>query len=93
MIDCRFILQSIVSNQLHHKRKCYCAFTDFQKTFDIIYRNGIWLKLCEIGDSNVNLLNPYIEVSNYAVSCPTALIVIGVKQGEPLSPLLFYFVS
>ena len=35
-IDRLFNLQSIVSNQLHHKRRIYCAFIDFQMSFDLI---------------------------------------------------------
>ena len=50
-IDGLFILQSIVSNQLHRKRRVNCAFIDFQKAFDLMYRNAIWYKLCEIGAS------------------------------------------
>ena len=47
--DCLFILQPIVKYQLCHKRKLYCAFIDFQKAFDHIYKNGIWYKLGETG--------------------------------------------
>ena len=39
-VDCLFILQTIVNIQLHKKRKMYCAFVDFKKAFDLVYRNG-----------------------------------------------------
>ena len=51
-IDCLFILQSIVKNQIYRKRKLHCAFIDFQMAFDLIYRMvfGInyakWVLLC-----------------------------------------------
>lgn len=95
-VDCLFILQSIVNNQLYHKRKLYCAFIDFQKAFDLVYRNGIWYKLCEIGASLnfvksvkaiYNSVKLYVRSLGKISDCFDSYI--GVKQGEPLSPLLF----
>ena len=48
-VDCLFILQTIVNMQIRKKRKLLCAFVDFKKAFDLVYRNGIWFKLCEYG--------------------------------------------
>ena len=95
-VDCLFILQSIVNNQLYHKRKLYCAFIDFQKAFDLVYRNGIWYKLCEIGAS-LNFVKSVKAIYNSVKLCVRSLgklsdcfdSYVGVKQGEPLSPLLF----
>ena len=49
-VDCIYILQAIINKQLSGKRKLYCAFIDFRKAFDLVYRNGIWFKLCELGN-------------------------------------------
>ncbi|MEW8545044.1 MAG: reverse transcriptase family protein [Candidatus Thiodiazotropha sp.] len=95
-VDCLFILQSIVNNQLFHKRKLYCAFIDFQKAFDLIYRNGIWYKLCEIGAS-LKFVKSIKAIYNSVKICVRSMgklsdcfdSLVGVKQGEPLSPLLF----
>ena len=95
-VDCLFILQSIVNNQLYHKRKLYCAFIDFQKAFDLVYRNGIWYKLCEIGTS-LNFVKSVKAIYNSVKLCVRSLgkvsdcfdSYVGVKQGEPMSPLIF----
>ena len=95
-VDCLFILQSVVKNQLYHKRKLYCAFIDFQKPFDLIYRNGIWYKLCEMGAS-LRFVKSVKAIYNSVKLCVRSLgkfsdcfdSIVGVKQGEPLSPLLF----
>ena len=95
-VDCLFILQSVVKNQLYHKRKLYCAFIDFQKAFDLIYRNGIWYKLCEMGAS-LRFVKSVKAIYNSVKLCVRSLgkfsdcfdSFVGVKQGEPLSLLLF----
>ena len=94
--DCLYILQSIVSNQLYHKMKLYCAFIDFQKAFDLVYRNGIWYILCELGASlkvvkSVKAIYNSVKLGVGSLGkfpdCSDSFI--GAKQGEPLSPLLF----
>ena len=50
-IDCLYILQAIVNRQLNKKKKIYCTFVDFKNAFDLVYRNGIWFKLCNNGAS------------------------------------------
>ena len=112
--DCIFVLNYIINKVLHEeKRKLYCAFVDFKKAFDLVYRNGILFKLLEYKVSSkfvIMLQSIYSNVkscvknkytcnnenqdnntsgnnqgmySNYFDSYS------GVKQGEPLSPLLF----
>jgi hypothetical protein len=31
------------------KKKLYCAFIDFAKAFDTVWRNGLWNKLLPLG--------------------------------------------
>ena len=72
-VDCIFTLNSIINKVIHYeKKRLYCAFVDFRKAFDVVYRDGIWLKLFRAGVTT-KIVNSYT----------------GVKQGEPLSPLLF----
>ena len=40
-VDCIYILQAIITKQLSSKRKLYCAFIDFKKAFDLVYRNDL----------------------------------------------------
>lgn len=96
-IDCIFVLQSIINKVIYNeKKKLYCAFVDFKKAFDTVYRNGIWYKLMNSGFSCkfIKMLKSmYCSVktcvkvngnlSDYFDS------YMGVKQGETLSPLLF----
>ncbi|MCG8046840.1 MAG: reverse transcriptase family protein, partial [Candidatus Thiodiazotropha endolucinida] len=74
----------------------YCAFVDFRKAFDLVYRNGIWVKLISLGVSSkmVNMLKAIYESVKSCVRVKGRLSeyfdsYMGVKQGEPLSPLLF----
>ena len=94
--DCIFILQAIMNRQLSNKRKLYCAFIDFKKAFDLVYRNGIWYKLCKIGAS-LKFVSAVKAIYNSVKVCLKSLgktsecfdSLVGVKQGEPISPLLF----
>ena len=95
-IDCLYILQAIVNRQLNKKKKIYCTFVDFKKAFDLVYRNGIWFKLCNNGAS-VKIVSAIKAIYNSVKVCVRSMgkvsecfdSLVGVKQGEPLSPLLF----
>ncbi|VDI28266.1 Hypothetical predicted protein [Mytilus galloprovincialis] len=78
------------------KKKLYCAFVDFEKAFDTVWRDGLFYKMLL---NNINgkmynvILNMYSDIKsrisyNYCNSeyfaCDN-----GVRQGENLSPFLF----
>lgn len=95
--DCIFILHSIINRVINKERKkVYCAFIDFKKAFDLVYRNGIWFKLLTTGVSSkfVKILQSMYMSVKTCVKVNGSLTqyfdsYMGVKQGEPLSPLLF----
>ncbi|MCG8046600.1 MAG: reverse transcriptase family protein, partial [Candidatus Thiodiazotropha endolucinida] len=95
--DCIFILHALINKVINcERKKLYCAFIDFQKAFDLVYRNGIWFKLLNSGVSSkfVKCLEAMYESVKICVKVNGSLTqyfdsYMGVKQGEPLSPLLF----
>jgi hypothetical protein len=95
-VDHAFVVKSILDIFMFHKKKLYCAYIDYQKAFDSIWRAGLWSKLLNYGIKGkvyrvVNSLYQNVKSciclngtrSEYFES------VIGVRQGENLSPLLF----
>lgn len=77
-------------------KRLYCAFVDMRKCFDSIYRNGLWMKLYNMG-INGKLLriirSMYTSVKSCVKRCYTFSeffdISVGLRQGEIISPILF----
>ena len=96
--DCIFILHSIIQKVLVNKSKLYCAFIDYEKAFDTVNHDALWIKLVKSGVS-CKMLNMIKAIYANVKSCirngksmSTSNffdVSLGVKQGEPLSPLLF----
>jgi hypothetical protein len=42
--DNLFIFHILIHNMKKKKKKLYCAFIDFAKAFDTVWRNGLWNK-------------------------------------------------
>ena len=97
-IDAIFVLNSIISQTLCKKKRLYCAFVDFKTAFDSINRFKLWLKLSKIGIKGKLLQILYSMYSNVK-SCVTVRgyiseyfrSMLGLMQGEVLSPILFSF--
>ncbi|KAL4233948.1 hypothetical protein ACF0H5_005603 [Mactra antiquata] len=78
------------------KTKLFCAFVDFKKAFDSVWRAGLWAKLFKY---NVNgklfsiIKNLYENVKSCLLINNTKSDFFqcsrGVRQGENLSPILF----
>ena len=63
--DCIFRLKSITDSTVNAGKKFFCAFIDFRKAFDLVYRNGIWFKLlsCGVSSKFVNMIRKmYVKV-------------------------------
>ena len=78
------------------KKKLHCAFIDFEKAFDLLYRNSLFFKLI---NNNINgkfyriVENMYSDAKSCIVhnnkKSDMFVCEIGVRQGEHLHPLLF----
>jgi hypothetical protein len=95
--DNLYILQMLIEQNTHKCKKMYYYFVDFRKAFDTVPRDLLWQVLDEMGivgrfmqclqsmysQDNVRVMHPTEGLST-RFSCG-----IRVKQGCPLSPLLF----
>ena len=106
-VDAIFIILGIISNILQNKFKLYSAFVDFRKAFDklnrriLIYkllRNGLGTKFVAMIKCTkfVAMVKSIYSSVRFRVEAGGVLSdafdnLLGVKQGEPLSSLLFLF--
>ena len=95
-IDCIFVFQSIITKMLSTGEKLYCAFIDFSQAFDRIERGFLWYKLIHEGISSrmLRAVQAMYTVVKSIIKCHNVLSepfqsMQGVKQGDPLSPLMF----
>ena len=95
-VDAIFILHSIINQNFVNKKRLYCAFVDFSKAFDLVYLNGLWYKLINLGVTG-NMIKLLMSMYSQVRSCVRHMneitdfftCAIGLRQGEILSPFLF----
>jgi exonuclease III len=94
--DNAFILNHIIEKYRSQKKLVYAAFIDFRKAYDCISRPLLWQCMRSFGlhGSFLNSLISMYENVQICVRVDGELgdcfnSEIGVKQGDPLSPLLF----
>ena len=97
-VDCIFLFHSIISKTLSRGEKLYCSFVDFRRAFDTVNRKYLWQKLIQnnVSSKMVKCLQSMYENVKACVKFKHKLSSfftseIGVKQGDPLSALLFVF--
>ena len=92
-----FVINTIVNKIVKvEKKKLFSAFIDFEKAYDRVNRNLLFLKLQRLGINGLfyrNIKAMYKNVS-YLVKLTKGLLdrigsSLGLKQGGVLSPLLF----
>ncbi|MCG8075583.1 MAG: reverse transcriptase family protein [Candidatus Thiodiazotropha taylori] len=91
-----FSLNALFELCRSRNQKFYCAFIDFSRAFDSVWRIGLWKKLLE-NDINGKFFqivhNMYngikSSVSVNGQDSPFFTCNCGVRQGENLSPVLF----
>lgn len=73
------------------KKQLYCAFIDFRAAFDRVNRAKLFAKMKKLGIPEY-LIKAIAEIYNstpYTIGTTTFVTEMGLKQGCPLSPLLF----
>lgn len=95
-IEASFVLNTLIDEYRNIKRPLYVAFVDFRKAYDGISRDALWECLSRLGvcDSYLRVLKAMYDIVALRVRSngnmgPEFSSRVGVKQGDPLSPLLF----
>ena len=95
-VDHAFILNCMIEYVLSIKGKLFCAFIDYRKAFDCVWRKGLWYKMNKMGIQGkvfATIKSMYKAVKSCVVSngkhSDFFMCNSGVRQGENLSPLLF----
>ena len=83
-LDNLFVLFNFFEILKNKKNKMFCAFIDFEKAFDKVWRDGLWYKLL-LNNMNGNMYNIIVNMYSGTKSeffpCNN-----GVRQGENLFP-------
>ena len=95
-IDNVYTLNEVVQGRLREDKPTYAFFLDAQKAYDTVWRDGLWLKLWDMGVKGKmwRVVKGMYEVSRSAVlldgeKSTMFSVEQGVAQGCSLSPILF----
>ena len=91
-----FLLKTLIDKSTRQNKKLYAAFIDFKKAYDTVNRNKLLntLNLIGIGDRMMKNIGALYSDVRYAIKLEGKILDpissnLGLKQGCPLSPLLF----
>ena len=100
-VDCIFVLSAIISKVINGNagnKKLFCAFIDYEKAFDKVDRYWLWYKLMQ-EDFSPRMLKILKSMYKSVRACikynntfsDLLKSDLGLKQGDPLSPILVMF--
>ena len=92
-----FLLQTIIEKVVKKKKtKLYAAFIDFSKAYDTVDRDKLFERLQILGINGIflNNIKAMYEKTSYKIKLKNGFLDpivsnLGLKQGCPLSPMLF----
>ena len=94
--DHMFALKSLIDIYLSKRRRLYCCYIDYSKAFDTMSRSELWSKLlkCNVSGKIFRVVYNMYKSAKSCVAINGLLTdnfsyLIGVRQGENLSPLSF----
>ena len=96
-VDNIFIFNTVITKYLKRSRgRLYCVYVDFEKAYDRINRDALWVKLCNlhIGKKMLYMLQALYSNIKNCVNTEYGLTnmfdsPLGLKQGCVISPILF----
>lgn len=92
-----FVLHHHITRYKAAGKKLYCCFIDFAKAYDSVPRHKLWQRLYDLGVRGkiLHAIKSMYDVGvHLSIKLDAGLLdhidaAVGVKQGCPLSPLLF----
>jgi hypothetical protein len=94
--DATFVLNHLIDQYRERGKPLFVAFVDFKKAYDWVNRDLLWdcLKRLGVRDPYLSILKSMYDQVVLRVRLdgklgPPFPSLVGVKQGDPLSPLLF----
>ena len=95
-IDQIFVFNEALLRRRRAGRTTYCFFIDFRKAFDTVWHQGLWRRLWEMGVRGkawriIRSLYSELQSAVLVEGEPSRAVPLlqGVRQGCPLSPILF----
>ena len=97
--DHMFALKSLIDIYLSKRKRLYCCYIDYSKAFDTISRSELWSKLlkCNVSGKIFRVVYNMYKSAKSCVAINGLLTdnfscLIGVRQGENLSPFYFHYI-